>query len=169
MAAQYVDEFLKELRRDGDKAFLSRYAEPVLVVTRAVSEGKPSDSAETTLLADTSGWRMPQPSLVDRVFILSRGAFAKAGPLTLGRTDASDVTIDDKSVSKRHCLFEPTPEGVRLTDLGSTNGTSVNGTVLTANEPYLLKAGDMIDLGNFAIEFHTPATFPRFLLGRTTR
>ncbi|MDB4982411.1 MAG: domain containing protein [Myxococcales bacterium] len=169
MAAQYVDEFLKELRRDGDAAFLARYAQPVLVVTRAVTEGKPSDSVETTLLPDTSGWRMPQPSLVDRVFILSRGAFAKAGPLTLGRTDSSDVTIDDKSVSKRHCVFEPTPEGMRITDLGSTNGTSVNGVVLTPNEPRLLRAGDMIDLGNFVIEFHTVDTFARFLLGRPPR
>jgi FHA domain len=169
MPAQYVDEFLKELRRDGDSAFLARYAEPVLVVTRAVSEGKPSDSAETTLLADTSGWRMPQPSLVDRVFLLSRGAFAKPGPFILGRADAADVAIDDKSVSKRHCVFEPTPEGTRLTDLGSTNGTSVNGEALTPNEPRLLRGGDMIDLGNFVIEFHTVDTFARFLLGRTTR
>jgi hypothetical protein len=169
MPAQYVDEFLKELRRDGDAAFLARYSEPVLVVTRAVSEGKPSDSAETTLLADTSGWRMQQATLVDRVFVLSRGPFAKPGPLVLGRTDAVDVTIDDKSVSKRHCAFEATPEGMRLTDLGSTNGTSVNGAALTANEPRLLKGGDMIDLGNFAIEFHTTDTFTRFLLGRTTR
>jgi hypothetical protein len=169
MPAQYVDEFLKELRRDGDAAFLARYAEPVLVVTRAVSEGKPSDSAETTLLADTSGWRMPQPTLVDRVFLLSRGAFAKPGPLTLGRTDAADITIDDTSVSKRHCVFEPTPEGMSLTDLGSTNGTSVNGAALTPNEPCLLEGGDMIDLGSFVIEFHTADTFSLFLLGRTTR
>jgi pSer/pThr/pTyr-binding forkhead associated (FHA) protein len=128
-----------------------------------VSEGKASDSAETTLMADTSGWRMPQPSLVDRVFTLSRGAFAKAGPITLGRTDATDVTIEDKSVSKRHCELEPVAGGMKLTDLGSTNGTSVDGNVLKANEPAVLKGGERIDLGNFELMYYTPDAFLTFL------
>lgn len=78
MPSQYLDEFIRELRREGDKAFRARNATPVLIVTRAEGEMKGvKDTAETTVMADTSGWRIQQVSLLNRVFPIARGAFAK--------------------------------------------------------------------------------------------
>jgi hypothetical protein len=164
MAAQYLDEFIRELRRDGERTFRKSHAASVLIVTRA--EGASSgvrDTGETTVMADTSGWRIQQVSLLNRVFAISRGAFEKPGPVTLGRTDASDIVIPDDSVSKRHCVFEAGPEGVTIMDAGSTNGTMVGPTLLETNEPRALAGGDAIYTGNFSFRYETPDSFVAYL------
>jgi pSer/pThr/pTyr-binding forkhead associated (FHA) protein len=46
----------------------------------------------------------------------------------IGRTDECDVRLDHKSVSKMHCVLVKTDGLLVLRDLGSTNGTRVNGT-----------------------------------------
>ncbi len=164
MPSQYLDEFIRELRREGDKAFCARYATPVLIVTRAEGEMKGvKDTAETTVMADTSGWRIQQVSLLNRVFPITRGAFAKEGPITLGRTAVNDIAIPDDSVSKRHLVFEATGAGLSIMDSGSTNGTSVNGAELAANKPFSLEGGEKIDTGNFSYLFHTPDGFLAYL------
>jgi sigma-B regulation protein RsbU (phosphoserine phosphatase) len=71
---------------------------------------------------------------------LSRGAH------TLGRSSQSDLVIDDGTVSRRHARIEVTDEDtVNLTDLGSHNGTSVNGYAITARVE--LKPNDLISFG----------------------
>lgn len=48
--------------------------------------------------------------------------------LTLvGRSEETDLKLDHKSVSKLHCVLVRTPEGLMVRDLGSTNGTRING------------------------------------------
>jgi two-component system, NtrC family, response regulator GlrR len=48
-------------------------------------------------------------------------------PLTIGTALDNDLPLSDDSVSRRHCQLEPTPGGLRLRDLGSTNGVFVAG------------------------------------------
>ena len=165
MPSQYLDEFIRELRREGDKTFRARYAAPVLIVTRAEGEMKGvKDTAETTVMADTSGWRIQQVSLLNRVFAVSRGAFEKETPVILGRSDkVADIVIPDDSVSKRHCLFEMKSGGMTLTDCGSTNGTTVSEMDLPANKPVLLKGGETLVMGNFSFLFHTADGFIAYL------
>src|SRR5947209_20360693 len=45
----------------------------------------------------------------------------------VGRTDACDLRLDHKSVSKLHCVIAKTDGVLLIRDLGSTNGTRVNG------------------------------------------
>jgi hypothetical protein len=166
MSAQYLDEFIRELRRDGDRTFRKGHAAPVLIVTRAEGESRGvRDTGESTVMADTSGWRIQQVSLLNRVFAISRGAFDKPGPVTLGRTDGSDIVVPDDSVSKRHCVFEvdAVAGGVTITDTGSTNGTMVGDTQLDANVPRALVSGDPIHTGNFSFRFETPDGFVAYL------
>src|SRR5207248_9837347 len=49
-------------------------------------------------------------------------------PLTLGSGTGSDVLLSDPTVSRRHLAIEPSPEGVTVRDLGSTNGSFVQGS-----------------------------------------
>jgi hypothetical protein len=163
MPAQYLDEFIRELRRDGDVAFRTHYAEPVLIVTRAAGELKDAKGAETTVMADTTGWRIQQVSLLNRVFAVGLGAFAKAGPVTMGRTDDSDISIPDDSVSKRHCVFEARPEGMTVMDCGSTNGTSIDEAQLPPNTPAMLVGGETLTMGFFSFRFETPDSFVAYL------
>jgi pSer/pThr/pTyr-binding forkhead associated (FHA) protein len=70
--------------------------------------------------------------------------------LTLGRTDAADVEIDDQSLSRVHASVNRDDDRVWIIDEGSTNGTLVNGTpVPPSGKP--LRDGDEIYLGNTTI------------------
>jgi len=65
---------------------------------------------------------------------------------TVGRGPGSTLRCDDDDfVSSRHALITPANEGVWVEDLGSTNGTFVNGAAVTTAR--LLQAGDVIRIG----------------------
>ena len=49
----------------------------------------------------------------------------------IGRGSEADIVVDDTGVSRQHCRFEVTDQGTILTDLGSTNGTLVEGQRIT--------------------------------------
>ena len=70
------------------------------------------------------------------------------GGLRLGRSSSNDICIPDEELSRNHCLFEAVGEdGIRLTDLASANGTSLNGRALDS-APADLKVGDVISVGS---------------------
>lgn len=67
--------------------------------------------------------------------------------ITIGRAPDNTLTIDDASVSSHHARISPGGEGYILTDLGSTNGTKLNGQPCTAEGDYGLSPGDKIRFG----------------------
>jgi hypothetical protein len=68
------------------------------------------------------------------------------GATTVGRGPGSTLRCDDDDfVSSRHALITPAADGVWIEDLGSTNGTFVNGAAVTSAR--LLHAGDLIRIG----------------------
>jgi diguanylate cyclase (GGDEF)-like protein len=73
-------------------------------------------------------------------------------PAKIGRALEGAVVLEDKAASREHCLVERTPEGWRLRDLGSRNGTRLNGRLLP-KEPALLRAGDRIEIGQAVLTF----------------
>ncbi|GAA4429569.1 DUF3662 and FHA domain-containing protein [Georgenia halophila] len=75
------------------------------------------------------------------------------GPVTVvGRGSEADVVVDDTGVSRRHLEIKVTPAGVIATDLGSTNGTFVEGHRIDAAT---LVDGNTITLGRTRIKFWT--------------
>jgi ABC-type multidrug transport system ATPase subunit len=67
------------------------------------------------------------------------------GSLLVGRTPDNDLSIDHPLISKHHARFERSGSRWTVTDLGSTNGTYLNGRRVTAAMP--LTIGDVVDLG----------------------
>jgi predicted component of type VI protein secretion system len=63
----------------------------------------------------------------------------------LGRDITNDIVINDREVSRHHLRLTPSNDGLTIEDLGSTNGTFVNGKRVTGTS--LLKNGDMLGLG----------------------
>jgi hypothetical protein len=73
-------------------------------------------------------------------------------PLTMGRGANNDVPIPtDEYASGRHARFEPRRDGVWIEDIGSTNGTFVNGIRLTRERK--LVAGDVVRIGETDLRF----------------
>jgi len=73
-------------------------------------------------------------------------------PLSVGRAVGNDIAIsDDEYASGRHARFEPRRDGVYVEDVGSTNGTFVNGVRLTRERR--LAPGDVIRIGETDLRF----------------
>jgi hypothetical protein len=80
------------------------------------------------------------------------------GPVTvIGRGSEADIVVDDSGVSRRHLEIRVTPAGVIATDLGSTNGTFVEGHRIDAAT---LVDGNTVTLGRTRIMFWTGADEP---------
>ena len=67
--------------------------------------------------------------------------------ITIGRVEDNVLQIDDISVSSHHGQLELKGDDYALTDLGSTNGTRLNGKSIAANEEHKLQDGDQILFG----------------------
>ena len=74
--------------------------------------------------------------------------------LTIGRGRQNDIAIStDEYASARHARFEPRQDGVWVQDLGSTNGTYLNGARL--DRPRRLTQGDIVRVGETDLRYET--------------
>ncbi len=74
-----------------------------------------------------------------------------AGPVVIGRSPGADIVIANDFISSTHARVTPSPDGTAaIEDLGSTNGTVVNGVQLA--QPVALASGDVIDLGTVRLK-----------------
>jgi pSer/pThr/pTyr-binding forkhead associated (FHA) protein len=94
-----------------------------------------------------------QPVLGQPVIVAEGGgglragtSFAVDGSTTIGRSPATDIQIDDPFASSRHARIYEGDGSCYIEDMGSTNGTYVNGTRL--NEREVLRAHDRIRIGD---------------------
>lgn len=112
-------------------------------VRSAVSEGEPDPVPTTT----SKG----QP----RLRLLTGAGAPNEVPLTrdvisIGRSSTSDIRLDDTGVSRRHAEVRREGDDVVLVDVGSTNGTCVNGRLV---ERVRLTPGDRIELGRTVLVY----------------
>jgi hypothetical protein len=125
-----------------------------------VAEAPPAPDEQTgrTMVYSAAG-RVAEP-LEERArahretaLLLLDGKRLIVGPsgVTLGRSSGCDVVLDDPNISREHAELRPRGGSWVLTDLGSTNGSSVNGRRIDA--PTVVKPGDEIELGTVAMKF----------------
>jgi pSer/pThr/pTyr-binding forkhead associated (FHA) protein len=86
--------------------------------------------------------------------------------LTVGRSSDCDVRLAVPSVSSRHATILRTDTSVTVEDLGSTNGTKVNGRKV---DTLRLKHGDQIEFGTERLVFFTDSTLPAGEFNRLTK
>ena len=79
----------------------------------------------------------------------SRHTLAGAA-VTLGREEDCDISLNDKSVSRRHARIQLGPDGYYLVDLQSTNGTFINDLQVSTTK---LQNGDYVRLGDIVLRF----------------
>ncbi|WP_028815012.1 FtsK/SpoIIIE domain-containing protein [Streptomyces flavidovirens] len=82
------------------------------------------------------------------------------GRISIGRSTQADVPLNDPDVSRLHCTVTLTKDGrVSVADLGSTNGTSLDGEDLT-DHPVPFSPGALLRVGESALRLLTPADQP---------
>jgi len=97
--------------------------------------------------------------MTPRVHLVVRHAqrvvpLAAGETVTAGRSDECALQLDDPSVSRRHCLFGLSDAGLRVTDLGSANGTFVNDRPV---HEAAVAVGDVVRLGAAVIDVREQA------------
>jgi Protein of unknown function (DUF3662)/FHA domain len=115
-------------------------------------------AAGRTMVYSTAG-RVAQPleerarARVQTALLLIDGTRVAIGPggATLGRSRQCDVVINDPNVSREHAEIRPRGGSWVLSDLGSTNGSSLNGRQIDGTE--VVRPGDQIELGTSVITF----------------
>jgi len=80
------------------------------------------------------------------------------GTVEIGR-ECNGVLIGDESASRRHVALTAAPGGVSVVDLGSSNGTYVNGVRMSA-EPQVVRAGDVVVFGGTELRLAELAPAP---------
>ena len=82
-----------------------------------------------------------------------------AGRLTLGRSGTAGLQLDDARLSRLHAAVETGPDGIRIADLGSTNGVRL-GDRQVGQEPVPLASGTVIALGDTRLEVRATGAVP---------
>lgn len=82
----------------------------------------------------------------DRALVISLGE----QPMHIGRGLSAELHLDEASVSRRHAILVPRPNGARILDDRSSNGTFVNGRRVQQQE---LHDGDVIVVGRFVLRY----------------
>lgn len=72
--------------------------------------------------------------------------------VVIGRSAGDIVFNDDAKLSSQHCRILQTPQGLGIHDLGSSNGTFVDGIRLNAQKVYMFKSGSLLTAGNQAFK-----------------
>ena len=95
----------------------------------------------------------------DACLIIIRGTpqghrhFLTMPEMVIGRDPSADIPLSDQSVSRKHAKVAKENGKVKLTDMGSANGTVLNGKKLNPGDSAFLAKEDMIKLGNLILKF----------------
>ena len=79
--------------------------------------------------------------------------FITADEMIIGRDPAADISIPDASISRKHAKVTRSGNDVTIEDLGSSNGTSINGKKLEPGKIVTLSKEDLIKLGNSIVKY----------------
>ena len=96
---------------------------------------------------------------VQVVIAIQRKGLNGAGSLALGRAPICDVVLPFSPVSKVHAYLRDQGGNWSITDVGSTNGTKLNGTPVSPNSWMQISDGDAIGFGSLATRFWLPKSF----------
>lgn len=160
-----LEAVIAEARRQPD-ALDSAFDVPVLLV---VTE---DESYEGATAVTAPGARRPGSTPSARapstfvVALRSRNPKAKTSRLSFGRAPICDVVLPFSPVSKHHGYFDQVAGGWVAIDVGSTNGTVVDGKVASEADPAPMNDGATLQLGKLSARFLSGPAFVKVLRQR---
>lgn len=129
--------------RGGDTIGIDGVQMKMVIVQQAASQAARQNSLDAD--SGATRLRMAIPKFVLRG--VSGAAFGKTfpvpGPTTIGRAQECDISVPTEEISRRHAQVKPTQDGLAVEDLGSSNGTYINGQRVQSG---ILKPGDELRL-----------------------
>ena len=150
-----------------------RLAEPVIVVLKSNPEVKPGNisivpsviltteqpvtpspkGSEPVVVTPLTTTAMPSTEVITSAIVLADGTrhVLDTERVVIGRQSGCTITIRDTNVSREHVQLRRRPNGWTVRDLGSTNGTKLNGVRVEGEQ--LLANGDTIMLGAIKVTF----------------
>jgi FHA domain-containing protein len=134
-----------------------RVAANVVDVAEPSPEPMPIQASEQTMVLARPGHEPATPDSASRAYLLvhtdgaPRVRFDLGGAvISIGRASDNDVIVDDPEVSRHHCQLKLQHGAYSLADLGSRNGSWINGQPVSE---VALGPGDVIQIGSTEIEF----------------
>ena len=163
---RFVNEFAIEIRRrpviefeTDDRLGLGEFGIQTRVVQPENEHVEPERPESGRTMIYSGAERLAEPleerarTRADTALLLIDGKRVVVGPagVTLGRSRQCDVVLSDPNVSREHAEIRPRGGSWVLTDLGSTNGSQVNGRRIQG--PEVIRPGDEIELGTSVMTF----------------
>ena len=167
-AQQTIRDYLERARGLSAEAFEKRYDHPVLLGREVLEE----EFAFATAIADldelnaTGGREADGLRIRDWVLPVNKPGAAPSNPrVFVGRSSNNDLSIPHPTVSKLHAYFTLENSKWWIVDVGSSNGTKVNGMKAPPRAKTALYDNDVVVLGRCAFSF----LLPRSLYDLVTR
>jgi len=151
-----VDEVRSELRASGFTDLERRFAHPAMVVVGPADDWGPST------------WTRPEgsepPAMMLPPLLVSLAPRGLTGTqVSFGRMPPCDVVLPFRQLSRVHVNFIRVADGWMVEDVGSRNGTILDGKQIPANEPVPLRSGAKLRFGDVIAHFMVASALQEYL------
>ena len=150
---RYLREYAGVLSARGAGRFRAEYPGGVLVGGGLVGELADAAKGRRTHQVEGDTEYIPVQSLMDRVWRLTQcDRPVSARYITVGQSADCDVTVPEYTLSARHCSFTK-GRSARIADLGSLNGTKMNGVALPPRKLVPIESGAKLTMGRLLLQY----------------
>jgi predicted component of type VI protein secretion system len=154
-ATQFAER--NDLRHQAPISVILRVDDAIKVgsfsITNEIERELMTDAGVAAKVSDIAEPLNSSPRLVEAALVLQNGEriTLDTDSLKIGRQASCRVVFNDSNVSREHAQLRRSADGWKLLDLGSTNGTKINGVKIT--EEQLLANGDELGFGTSSAKF----------------
>ena len=154
-ATQFAER--NDLRHQAPISVILRVDDAIKVgsfsITNEIEREMMADAGVVAKVSDVAEPMNSSPRLVEAALVLQNGEriALDADSLKIGRQASCRIVFNDSNVSREHAQLRRSADGWKLLDLGSTNGTKINGVKIT--EEQLLVNGDELGFGTSSAKF----------------
>jgi hypothetical protein len=154
-ATQFAER--NDLRHQAPISVILRVDDAIKVgsfsITNEIERELMTDAGVAAKVSDIAEPMNSSPRLVEAALVLQNGEriTLDTDSLKIGRQASCRVVFNDSNVSREHAQMRRSTDGWKLLDLGSTNGTKINGVKIT--EEQVLVNGDELGFGTSSAKF----------------
>jgi hypothetical protein len=157
-----IEQYAEEYARLGLLEFRREHGRPALIGMGIVGELRDNSRGRsgTLRMQPAASGPVPAQSLVGRIWQITKGANGPRAPaISGGRASSNDIVLPEFTISNHHFHFRYEATRLVLIDLGSTNGSYVNGQRLEPEVRVAVANGAKLVFGRYQFEFMTAQAF----------